>query len=270
LELQSSVLRSEKGQKRTMARLCRSSIPGCPSEQNRSLLREEDAFGVWGGGVMVAVPKTKGRDHETTFDVLTLGQVVYAYDKVFEVLNLFSFTNFLGVAMQMDPNDMLAIADLLWRTRPDVVVELGTNMGGSAFYYASVMRAYSPNGGTKVITLDPKDRAVAHLATAADGGGGARRAGSRGRYNQGGGDMYADATCPHCVLAADTSLWASGAVRFIHGVPAEPGVVKQVEAALDEVRAEAAAAAANGAGVKPGDFSARRALLRVLVMEVRR
>ena len=44
-------------------------------------------------------------------------QVVFAYDKMFEVLNLFSYTTFLGVAMQMDPNDMVAIADLLWRTQ---------------------------------------------------------------------------------------------------------------------------------------------------------
>jgi cephalosporin hydroxylase len=276
LELQST----EKAIKRMLTRLCRSNIPGCPEAQNESLVHIEDEFGVMGGGIKVAVTK-KG-------PILSIGQVVLAYDRLFEILNLFSYTTFLGVAMQMDPNDMVAIGDLVWRTRPDVMIELGTNMGGSAFFYASIMRSYDDHA--MVITLDPTDRCVAHRNRSSPKA--SARNNAIGRYAQGGGDSYADRTCPHCVLASDTDLWqggrrqarvegekkdeidphtlhgvlqtnvtndadadgnyGGGAVHFIHGVPSDPAIVNKVEEKL--------------ASIASSQHQRRRGL-RVMVME---
>jgi len=41
--------------------------------------------------------------------------------------------------MQQTPNDAFVIADMLWRIRPDLVIELGTSGGGSAHFFAHVM-----------------------------------------------------------------------------------------------------------------------------------
>ena len=55
---------------------------------------------------------------------------------------MYSTTTFLGVALQQDPLDAFAIADLLWRLRPRLLIELGTSGGGGALFYARVMSAY--------------------------------------------------------------------------------------------------------------------------------
>mmetsp|Transcript_29246 Transcript_29246/g.49368 ORF Transcript_29246/g.49368 Transcript_29246/m.49368 type:complete len:83 (-) Transcript_29246:1883-2131(-) len=70
--------------------------------------------------------------------------------------------------------------DLLWRLKPDVLIELGTNGGGSAFFYAFIMRAYNPRA--KVITIDPKRTIDWNIEQV------------RG-------------VCPHCINARDTMLW---------------------------------------------------------------
>merc|ERR1719375_1273440 len=83
---------------------------------------------------------------------LTLDEVVYGYDLVFEAMHLFSYVSWDRVAMQQDPQDAFAIADLLQRVQPDCFVELGTNSGGGAIFYAERMRSYQPK--PLVITID--------------------------------------------------------------------------------------------------------------------
>eukprot|EP00971_Amphidinium_carterae_P345034 6485758-Amphidinium_carterae.1 len=56
-------------------------------------------------------------------------QVVYGYDLLFEAMHLFSYVSWGRVAMQQDPSDALAIADMISRVQPDCFVELGTNTG---------------------------------------------------------------------------------------------------------------------------------------------
>jgi cephalosporin hydroxylase len=72
---------------------------------------------------------------------------------VFEGANLESAPTWLGVSLQQDPSDAFAIADLLWRLRPDLVIELGTSGGGSAAFYGHVMKEYNPNA--RLLTIDP-------------------------------------------------------------------------------------------------------------------
>ena len=56
--------------------------------------------------------------------------------------------SWLGVSMQQTPNDAFVIADMLWRIRPDLVIELGTSGGGSAHFFAHVMEQYNPKART--------------------------------------------------------------------------------------------------------------------------
>ena len=85
--------------------------------------------------------------------------ILYGYDLAFEGMQLWRRTKWLGVSMQQDPNDAQMIQEMLWRVKPDVLIELGTNTGGGALYFASIMSLMSPHG--RVITIDPRGMCAA-------------------------------------------------------------------------------------------------------------
>ena len=72
---------------------------------------------------------------------MTADEISWVYDLFYEEGSVFMALSWLGVSSQQDPLDAFAIADMLWRAKPDVVVEMGTNTGGSALFYATVLRA---------------------------------------------------------------------------------------------------------------------------------
>ena len=138
--------------------------------------------------------------------VISVDDVAQGYQIVFERLIMFSYTNFLGVPLQQDPSDAFAIMDLMWRLKPDLVIELGTGGGGSAFFYAFIMAAYAEN--PHVVTMDPKRIQDWNKA----------------RVNQ---------FCPHCVFARDTPLWrSSGIIHFFNERPID--MVETVEKLIKE------------------------------------
>ena len=57
-----------------------------------------------------------------------------------------------GVGTQQSVVDIAIMHELLWRTRPRVLVELGTMCGGSTIFFANTMRAYGSQA--VVITFD--------------------------------------------------------------------------------------------------------------------
>lgn len=60
-------------------------------------------------------------------------------------------TSWLGVPTAKCPLDLWVYQEILWETRPDLVVETGTAWGGSALFLASVMDAI---GRGEVLTVD--------------------------------------------------------------------------------------------------------------------
>jgi cephalosporin hydroxylase len=83
----------------------------------------------------------------------------------------------LGVPIIQYPQDIIAIQEVIWRTRPKVVIETGVARGGSVVLYASLMRLLG--GERKVIGIDieirPHNRAaieshpIADMVTLIDG-----------------------------------------------------------------------------------------------------
>ena len=47
--------------------------------------------------------------------------------------------NWCGVPIIQNPEDIVAMQEILWETRPDVVIELGVARGGSLILYSSVL-----------------------------------------------------------------------------------------------------------------------------------
>ncbi len=63
-------------------------------------------------------------------------------------------TDWLGVRAMKCPLDMWVFQEILYETRPDVIVETGTMEGGSSFYFASILDLL---GHGRVITVDILD-----------------------------------------------------------------------------------------------------------------
>jgi cephalosporin hydroxylase len=61
-------------------------------------------------------------------------------------------TTFLGVASLQYPTDNWAMQELITELKPDFIVETGTNAGGTALFYATILEKLNDN--SKVITVD--------------------------------------------------------------------------------------------------------------------
>ncbi len=63
----------------------------------------------------------------------------------------YNFT-WLGRPMIQLPQDVLALQELIWKVKPDVIVETGIAHGGSLIFYASMLELVGGNG--KVLGID--------------------------------------------------------------------------------------------------------------------
>lgn len=64
----------------------------------------------------------------------------------------FSTTSWLGVPLVKTPNDMIVLQQIIAETRPDLIIETGVYVGGSALLFASVMDGLGIDG--KVVAVD--------------------------------------------------------------------------------------------------------------------
>jgi len=132
--------------------------------------------------------------------VVMVEEIIRGYQILYEKLEMFSFTNFMGVPLQQDPSDAFALMDMIYRIKPDLIIELGTAGGGASFFYAFLMQIYNPKA--RVITMDPKRTRDWNWYTISK-------------------------ICPHCVEAKSTPLWKNGVITFFNALP---------ETKVDEVK----------------------------------
>lgn len=62
--------------------------------------------------------------------------------------------SWLGRPIIQLPTDMLAIQEIIWRTRPDLIVETGVAHGGSLIFSASIMEMLGGDGRVVGIDID--------------------------------------------------------------------------------------------------------------------
>ena len=60
----------------------------------------------------------------------------------------------LGLPIIQYPQDMQALQEIIWRTRPDCIVETGVARGGSLVFYASMLELLGENGVVVGIDID--------------------------------------------------------------------------------------------------------------------
>lgn len=60
-------------------------------------------------------------------------------------------TNWFGEPILQFPQDMFAVQEIIYRTRPDYIIEIGVAWGGSLLFYSTIMEVI---GGKKIIGVD--------------------------------------------------------------------------------------------------------------------
>lgn len=103
-------------------------------------------------GNRVIVQRPDGSQHEHAIDTPEAFEAVSAawLRCGWDVKYVYGFT-WMGRPLIQLPEDMMRIQEVIWRVRPDVVVETGVAHGGSLVFYASLFAAM---GTGRVIGVD--------------------------------------------------------------------------------------------------------------------
>jgi len=72
------------------------------------------------------------------------------FEKTFEYEYSYHF-NWLGLPIIQYPQDILAIQEIIWKTKPDLIIETGIARGGSIIFLASILELL---GKGKVVGID--------------------------------------------------------------------------------------------------------------------
>jgi len=91
----------------------------------------------------------KERDHRLIRD---------AFQIYFEKERTWEQELWLGVPMWKNPFDALILQELIFKTRPDFLIETGTGLGGSALFFATIMEIIDHG---RVLTVDSERKAGA-------------------------------------------------------------------------------------------------------------
>ena len=134
------------------------------------------------------------------------------HTKIFKKFRLWIRASFLGVQSQIPIADGWAMADLLWRVKPDLLIEIGTNTGASALFMSMIMKSYNPNA--ILLTLDRNN--VTHWA----------------------GKEAGRSECGGCTFdsAREHPMWTSGGIKFIQGDIRNTKIRSQVQSYVDRAK----------------------------------
>ena len=83
------------------------------------------------------------------FDVKTLNRCIVDFAQLGVWKNMF----YLGVRIQKNPSDLMMMHQIILEVQPDVIIETGTNVGGSALFFAHTLDGLGLKD-SRVITLD--------------------------------------------------------------------------------------------------------------------
>lgn len=76
----------------------------------------------------------------------------------YEDNRLWENTTWLGVPSWKLPFDAWIIQELIWKVKPDLIIETGTGKAGSAVFYSSIMYCMGINGYVVTVDVERADR----------------------------------------------------------------------------------------------------------------
>jgi cephalosporin hydroxylase len=132
---------------------------------------------------------------------VSVDDILFGYDVLFEKDVLFGAGSWLGAQFQSSPEDAIVLQQLIWKIKPDLIIDLGTNAGGSALFFASIMSFYNDAG--IVLTIDLKPFSQNWLGSH-------------------------QIKCKDCVNPSENKLWKKY-VQFIQGSTTDAEVIAKVK-----------------------------------------
>jgi len=82
-------------------------------------------------------------------------EIIDRFNRIFYDSGVWRKTTWMGVQTSQNPCDPWAMQEIISEIKPDLIIETGTWLGGSALYFAMVLEQVHPAG--KVITVDIDD-----------------------------------------------------------------------------------------------------------------
>ena len=61
-----------------------------------------------------------------------------AFHRDYYASRVWQRTHWLGVSTVKYPTDLIAYQEIVWETKPDLIVECGTHLGGTAYFFATI------------------------------------------------------------------------------------------------------------------------------------
>ena len=103
-------------------KLCPKAVPACSSsESSTTSATSSSSLSFFANTIHGDIKVLLDSNHTVTLDDIASG-----YTRAMEAFVSYSFTHFLGVPMQQGPKDAFALMDLIWRVKPDLLIEFGT------------------------------------------------------------------------------------------------------------------------------------------------
>ncbi len=84
-------------------------------------------------------------------------ELIDKYHNLYYDLGIYQFTEWRGVKIYKYPSDVWLYQEIIFKHKPDVIIESGTLYGGSALFYANL---FDLIGKGEVITIDNKKRNI--------------------------------------------------------------------------------------------------------------
>jgi len=110
-------------------------------------MKRKVRLAVLGIGILFLLADTKYRFIKAGLDRWAIRRVQFLVQESEEFKN-----RWLGVGVIQYPSDLMAYSDLICQIRPEVIIETGTNYGGLAVFFATLLEKVNPKG--TVITVD--------------------------------------------------------------------------------------------------------------------
>lgn len=93
--------------------------------------------------------RIKKISQDKEFRDLTLNWIIHS------AKNKYSYNfNWLGRPIIQFPQDIIAMQEIIWRVKPDLIIETGIAHGGSLIFYASILELLGSNGEVLGIDID--------------------------------------------------------------------------------------------------------------------
>ena len=84
-------------------------------------------------------------------------EIIDKYHNLYYDLGIYQFIEWEGIKIYKYPSDILLYQEIIFKHKPDVIIETGTLYGGSALYFA---RLFDILGKGEIITIDNIKREV--------------------------------------------------------------------------------------------------------------